>query len=96
MVGLGRGWPGPCRTRPAEPVPGHEDGASEAVTTTTQPRGSTRWPAVRSLAILALRLEHLTDLELDLGPILARVDPRLRLEWETLGPFDGLIHRLHL
>jgi hypothetical protein len=43
-----------------------------------------------------LRLEHLPDLELALGAVLAGVDPGKRLERETFGPFDGLVQRLHL
>src|SRR5690348_12266515 len=41
-------------------------------------------------------LEHLTDLNLALGAVLAWVDPGKRLERGTLGPFRGVVHRLHL
>src|ERR1022692_175436 len=43
-----------------------------------------------------LHLEQLTDLDLALGAVLAGVDPGKRLERHTVGPFDGLVHRLHL
>jgi hypothetical protein len=43
-----------------------------------------------------LRLEQLTDLDLAHGAVLAGVDPGKCLERHTLGPFDGLVHRLHL
>jgi hypothetical protein len=43
-----------------------------------------------------LQLEHPTDLDLARGAVLAGVDASERLEWDTLGPFDRLVHRLHL
>src|SRR3984885_6505467 len=46
--------------------------------------------------VRTLRLEYLTDLDLALRAVLARVDPGKRLERGTAGPFHGLLHRVHL
>ena len=42
--------------------------------------------------VRTLHLEHPTDLDLAFGAVLAGVDLGKRLERETLGPVDGLVH----